>query len=101
MSNTKHTPTPWERCDAFGASAMGLNVKATGDDKMICSTTGYYGRDGAAANAAFIARACNSHEQLVAALEAARMVIETSDDQEPQMIAALSQIEAALAAAEA
>jgi hypothetical protein len=67
----KHTPTPWEQSDAFGATEVGTCVKAVADNNMIASCTGYYGRDGAIANAAFIVRACNSHDNLVDALQEA------------------------------
>jgi len=84
MNTTKHTPTPWETCDAYGPVPNGQNVKASADDKMICSTTGYYGRAGAIANAGFIVKACNAHELLVEALQDARELLAlngiTADD---------------------
>jgi hypothetical protein len=80
----KHTPTPWETADAYGPIEGGQSIKAVCDNYLICSTTGYYGRDGAIANAAFIVRAVNSHEQLVAALKRclARIKAECADPED-------------------
>jgi len=102
----KHTPTPWETSDAFGPAESGTCIKAAADDNMIASCTGYYGRATTIANAEFIVRACNSHDQLVAALwhaEAAlsscydmtRWPADGTTDQDK----ALSDVRAALAAA--
>jgi hypothetical protein len=61
MSDTKHTPTPWGESNYPGDivdSDGELLATAYSMDDGIC----------AGANAAFIVRAVNSHEQLVAAL---------------------------------
>jgi len=73
MAKPKHTPTPWVEsdsqphfvfCDAGGV----IDV-----NRPVCmSTANAKGR----ANAAFIVRACNAHEMLLAALKLARTVIE-------------------------
>ena len=48
------TPGPWERSDAFGPNPDGSCVMKTGGD-MVCSLTGYFGREQVAGNSAFIA----------------------------------------------
>lgn len=61
-----HTPTPWE-VDPKRA----LRVLQRGTDTTICSTGATDNtRDQWEANAAFIVRAANAHDALVAALEA-------------------------------
>lgn len=60
--SSKHTPGPWEQCDAFGPTAHGTCAKATTDNYLIASCTGYYGREQAQANARLIASAPESHE---------------------------------------
>lgn len=64
---TKHTPTPW--------STSGTKVV---DGKIVvaqCKFAGVMSHMQAAHNAAFIVRACNAHEELVAALKEARATI--------------------------
>ena len=74
---TKHTPTPWKA--EKGRTVMHV----TGQHFGVCqiSTTGYRGdtpedkrmyAERAEANAAFIVRAVNAHDELVAALEDVR-----------------------------
>jgi len=65
------TPTkvPWE----WGWGTYDMELKAypvvvTSEARDICTIESYYGDD--EANAAFIVRACNAHEQLVEALRA-------------------------------
>lgn len=100
--NAKHTPTPWieqempPRC----------NDRITADDgegTTICELP--YGLD---ANTAFIVRACNTHDDLVAALKEAQDQILTnracagrkqSNERVNMTSAALLQIERALAKA--
>lgn len=56
---TQHTPTPWH------VWSQGLETKVrSGVDLNIASTHGISSKD----NAAFIVRACNAHDELVAAL---------------------------------
>ena len=75
---TKHTPTPWKA--EKGRTVMHV----TGQHFVVCqiSTTGYRGdtpedkrmyAERAEANAAFIVRAVNAHDELVAALEDVRV----------------------------
>jgi hypothetical protein len=90
----KHTPTPWF------SPAEGQVRSGEGDELIAkCCAMEVGGYRACLENAEFIVRACNSHEQLIKALRAAESAIETSEDCEPQMIAALSQVCAALAAA--
>lgn len=51
------TPGPWEQADPFGPDPNGMCVKAVSDDHLVASCTGYYGREGAIANARLIAAA--------------------------------------------
>ena len=68
MTNTKHTPLPWD-CMADGSA-----IKALNSGSNICETecgsqvASYFERQ---ANAEFITRACNSHYELLDALESA------------------------------
>lgn len=60
--NAQHTPTPWIEQEM----PIGCNDRITADDgegTTVCEFP--YGLD---ANAAFIVRACNAHEELIAAL---------------------------------
>jgi len=110
MSNTtttQHTPTPWE------LSEGGLNVNAENGSVLRIAVTsgadvgpGWSGTDYATfehskANAAFIIRACNSHEPLVAALVEAVEIIQAIDqaDNTCEKRIDVSEFRAALAAA--
>jgi hypothetical protein len=63
MSNTKHTPLPWLLHSEYSTVVM------TPGRAIIADTLGIdFDADTDRANAAFIVRACNSHEQMVAAL---------------------------------
>lgn len=66
MDNIKHTPTPW----------VNRHGRIEGEDGgfWIAEVVAYYAEHEAAqrANAEFIVRACNAHEQLVTALTLAR-----------------------------
>ena len=58
-----HTPTPWD------LRSRSITVKDNGEDIVAEANGGLSGTIGeAVANAAFIVRACNSHEALVDAL---------------------------------
>lgn len=61
MESSKHTPTPWRKAGQFAT------VQAPGR-ACICDC-GSRSDLTAQANAEFIARACNSHADLLAALE--------------------------------
>jgi hypothetical protein len=83
----KHTPTPW----VVSAPGIITAPKAMQDIGHVC----YTGTDGGTdANAAFIVRACNSHDDLVMAL--AKLVAEPGDpDYRAQARAALAKAGAA------
>lgn len=76
MTNeTKHTPTPWYKVQEF-ANRWAIEYRKDGFVPLslakititCCEVSG--GKDEEnSANAAFIVRACNSHDDLVAALE--------------------------------
>lgn len=81
MTTQQHTPTPWIAQD---------NQIIDTQDRMICPLVQAYDvkdgayasgsqlkavDDGGTTNAAFIVRACNSHDALVAALEKSQAII--------------------------
>lgn len=118
MSNTKHTPTPWRASNNTGPKMQSYSqsscIAGTGANSLQLVAGCFNdigGPEVAAGNAAFIVRACNSHEQLVAAL---RNLIAASDaystvhapdsDDAARMVRyaeAFNNARAALAAAEA
>lgn len=63
---TQHTPTPWNHSNG--------TVVFDGNDRKVAATYANKGYgieiDEAQSNAAFIVRACNAHDELVAALRA-------------------------------
>tara|TARA_R110001606_G_scaffold30344_4_gene93820 strand:+ start:720 stop:1025 length:306 start_codon:yes stop_codon:yes gene_type:complete len=70
-----HTKGPWVTADGYGEKRYGTAVKSIHDDHLICSCTGYYGREGAEANARLIAAA----PDLLEALERLKIEITLSD----------------------
>jgi hypothetical protein len=66
---TQHTPTPWKTETPKGWEQKGLT--AIWSDGVMVATCGRQGTQEQQDNAAFIVRACNSHDALVAALEIA------------------------------
>lgn len=72
--STQHTPTPW----VVSAPGIITSPKAMQDIGHVC----YTGTDGGTdANAAFIVRACNAHDEMAAALREVRdLVHEESSD---------------------
>jgi hypothetical protein len=75
--NAQHTPTPWT------VMADGRHiVRNTKDGTTIVADCGepsrHFVKEPEKGNAAFIVRACNSHEALVAALKAAMPALERS-----------------------
>lgn len=112
MSNTKHTSTPWfAKRESW--STVYIEARIGGgilQEVAACGPT-EAGSEQQDANAAFIVRACNSHEQLVAALrgllaatDAYSTVHAPDGDDAARMVEyaeALNKARAALAAAEA
>ncbi|MEZ2132736.1 MULTISPECIES: hypothetical protein [unclassified Sinorhizobium] len=68
---TKHTPTPWRMDDDI---RFGETPRVYGADKHICEVANAElpidAQEEWIANAAFIVKACNSHEALIEALKA-------------------------------
>lgn len=58
--NTKHTPTPW----AWSASTK--TIRSVPTNYWLATMDSFDGAVNNNANAAFIVRACNAHDQLVA-----------------------------------
>jgi hypothetical protein len=92
--STQHTPTPWQ------VDASKHSVSIVADRFCVAQTaTAQTGNVAPAeANAAFIVRACNAHDELVAALREL-LWTEQFDDDDPRLIAARLQSRAALAKA--
>ncbi len=74
MSEAKHTPGPWkaEQVDVLGNDPTRWAVLSDGGWVVASIENGIPGEslETEAANAAYIVRACNAHEDLLAALEA-------------------------------
>lgn len=79
MENVQHTPTPWEHLpDEEGSPIVGagqricdMDCRSFSDDESFESQTAQMEAD-----AAFIVRACNAHDELVAALKHAEKMLE-------------------------
>lgn len=84
----QHTPTPWKTGDLYiwGADGEPLDLAARP-------------RPERKANAEFIIRACNSHDELVAALGSAQSWLAGYMAQTPDLIDVRRKVEAALAKA--
>ena len=79
---TSHTKTPWsiEGCTVYKLNTSGINI-------FDAEVRAGYGDDDhrtrenvLEANAAFIVRACNSHEKLVAAIKKVARILDAQDD---------------------
>jgi hypothetical protein len=113
MSNTAHTPTPWvwiEKPTTAGTVfKVGSQAMVDGTHGCIClyddhTSLNPHPRGTQAANAALIVRACNSHEQLVAALQVTTNDLAVqieSEGKDPAADSRIKRARAALAAAEA
>ena len=77
----EHTPTPWELFDDSGVTAI-INPRACSSKREIVFWTGFdashYPKQ-AKANAAFIVKAVNNHDQMVKALEEIEALGEKAD----------------------
>lgn len=93
MSETKHTPTPWAVEELLGDIWI---ICPTDRGPMPILTLGKASPVGLA-NAAFIVRACNAHDEMVAALEKSLTYVQS----DPAVYFLTEQIRAALAKAEA
>ena len=100
---TKHTPTPWTADLGGCITSSGLPI-VTGRNGALLATLAMNGHKGAA-NADFIVRAVNAHDELVAALR--RMMeqptmnpLNMTPEQRVELWAAHDQARAALAKAQ-
>lgn len=69
---TAHTPTPWEACGNLVRTAR-TDVDPSG--LLVCDCPANVGNR--IEDAAFIVRACNAHDDLVAALRKAEFTLQT------------------------
>ena len=69
---TKHTPSPWRVFDGFAdIEIVADHPAANGVESLVQ----FKGQRNPRANAEFIVRACNTHHDVVAALEIARAML--------------------------
>lgn len=105
MTNAKHTPTPWTFTNQTTDERPWcvITIKDATDDVVIQREYHINDAQKEEANAAYIVKAVNCHEQLVKALKWAEPLIAEWFNQKPhcQDTSGLSLIRAALAAAEA
>lgn len=82
MTNTKHTPTPWAIVPTVDCTRHNIFGRAVNQEYHIGTLQGGSIKDVdiAKANAAFIVRACNAHEELTEALKWALGVITTCEE---------------------
>jgi hypothetical protein len=107
MSETRHTPTPWETSyrersnGSYGQDIYDSNgaTIATCEWYSVPTPTGFV--TNRTANAEFIVRAVNSHQQLVEALRACATRLAGSDDYSDSTEAIIERAIAALQHAEA
>ena len=64
--SAQHSPLPWKADGADVLSGGSLTCRILDYNRRVIASD--IGRDEAEGNAAFIARACNNHEELLAAL---------------------------------
>jgi hypothetical protein len=82
MGMQRHTPTPWEVRTNYRAAHRGDIWSACKGfpSRPVASTVGQENADERAANAAFIVKAVNAHEQLVKALQQIALFDDTSGE---------------------
>ena len=106
IMKTKHTPTPWVYEGRISPSGWGLTGMWAGDQQVFGDQPGWDSQwePPRKEDAAFIVRACNSYDQLLAACKAALPVLIEACEQwsngEDCYTLALEKTEAAIAAAE-
>jgi hypothetical protein len=67
---TKHTPTPWRDCAPPSNFHKGkIFIRPANGERLIAIVSGEMQQDEIRANAAFIVRAVNTHDDLVEALK--------------------------------
>lgn len=94
MSESKHTPTPWRISGTSSHRVTGKHgvLANCGNDSTHSAV-----EDQCAANAAFIVRACNAHEELLEALQK----IATCESQAPGDVVDIARAAIAKARSEA
>lgn len=72
-ADIEHSPTPWEVVDGTEIMAADPEIPMGGTGHVIIADTNLIGpkEPRQAADAEFIVRACNAHDELIAALETA------------------------------
>lgn len=107
MDDGKHTATPWFVCGDPGHEPqsdswyLGRTIGSVPEGTRVCDMTPLRNQLGREADARFIVRAVNAHDDLIAALdnaEAVMSIVEPRSDK-AQYLDALEKIRAALAKA--
>jgi len=93
----KHTATPW---DMFEKTKPYQRYVITRNDAPLLSVEQFDG-DNSQANAEYIIRACNSHEELLGAARAAIKVLTMDSDMEEDFAPEIKAIKQAITHAEA
>ncbi len=90
MSDAKHTPTPWvfiPMNEYVYDAAFKYRIEGEDGFSPCCIyADGTKNKGTTEANAAFIVRACNSHDALVDALKKATDILERIDTQETRLV---------------
>lgn len=76
--NTKHTPSPWKVCSTYAQAQKGHGyIAAWSDQELPIATVKplHLDPEESRANMDFIVRACNRHDELVAALESCESIL--------------------------
>lgn len=74
----KHTPTPWKFSLSIERDFLGIYPDTGKKEAPIAKMPEYIRKDVMAANAEFIVRAVNSHDEMLAALQDAESAISAS-----------------------
>ena len=97
-TQTKHTTLPWE-VEGQGQEVVG--ILAIGDNKYVAKLSGWH-KKSQDANAEFIVRACNAHEELLEACKATMKYFIEYDGMDVLKLATLTlKVQAAINRAEA
>jgi len=96
MSQIAHTPTPWKAVTVNGEPNQSMILDGEGFNHWVAHIqhNGEYMPEKQKANADFIVKAVNSHEDLIWALKTAIEIICDGYDEEPQDLWATSDCQA-------